>query len=171
MQFEEGTSTAIKKCNVFNPLHLPDPEVPLHLEYDKGTLKLLDASGKPVYGAQAHPFSEDNVEMPLVEDWDKFVDRSQIYGDDVLFHTDAFQVLTEVAVSTSSAAASIETDHAYRELLELDGALQLALRWMNHCTGTSSLPMSVESIQWYADRSGDSDSIDRAWGAQQRRAL
>ena len=53
-----------------------------------------------MYGAQAHPFSEDNVEMPLVEDWDKFVDRSQIYGDDVLFHTDAFQVLTEVAVST-----------------------------------------------------------------------
>ena len=83
-----GHEAAIKKCNVFNPLHLPDPEVSLHLRYDKGTLKLLDASGKPVYGAQAHPFSYDNVEMPLVEDWE--ICRSvQIYGDDVLFHTEA----------------------------------------------------------------------------------
>ena len=147
-----GHEPSIKKCNVFNPLHLPEPEASLQLKYDKGSLKLVDASGKPVYGAQVHPFSNDNVEMPLVEDWDKFVERSEIYGDDVLFHTDAFQVLTEVAVSQSSAAASIETDHAYRELLELDGALQLALRWMNHCTGSSSLPMSVESIQWYSER-------------------
>ena len=147
-----GHDPSIKKCNVFNPLHLPEPETSLQLKYDKGNLKLVDATGKPVYGAQAHPFSKEKVEMPLVEDWDKFVDRSQIYDDDVLFHTDAFQVLTEVAVSQSSAAASIETDHAYRELLELDGALQLALRWMDHCTGSPSLPMSIESIQWYSDQ-------------------
>ena len=99
----------------------------------------MDASGKPVYGAQVYPFSKHPVDMPSVEDWDRFIDRSQIYEDDVLFHMDAFQVLTEVAVSQSSAAASVDTDHVYRELLELDGALQLALRWMAHCTELASI--------------------------------
>ena len=87
--------------------------------------------------------------MPLVEDWDKFVDRSQIYGDDVLFHTEAFQVLTEVAVSNASAAGPLKQ----RMITEWNWtALQMALRWMSHCTGASSLPMSVESIQWYTDK-------------------
>ena len=147
-----GHAAHITKCNVFNPLHLPSPESTLAITIDKGNLKLLDDGGKPVYGAQVSPFTSDTVEMPVVEDWDGFIEQSKIYVDDVLFHTGAFQVLTEIAVSESSAAASISTNHAYRELLELDGALQLALRWMYHCTGKASLPMSVDSVQWYGDR-------------------
>ena len=147
-----GHAAHITKCNVFNPLHVPSPESTLSITMDRGAVKLLDAGGKPVYGAQLSPFSSDMVEMPVVEDWDGFIEQSQIYMDDVLFHTGAFQVLTEIAVSEGSAAASLSTHDAYRELLELDAALQLALRWMYHCIGKASLPMSVDSVQWYSNQ-------------------
>ena len=35
-----GHDAVIKKCNVFNPLHLPESEASLRLTIDKGSLRL-----------------------------------------------------------------------------------------------------------------------------------
>lgn len=146
-----GKAPVLKKCTVFNPLHLPDADSTLQITTEGGALKLVDGNGRPVYGAQSHPFVSDSVDIPLVEDWDGFIEQSKIYADDVLFHTADFQVLKEIALSNDSAVASLKVEHAYRELLELDAALQLALRWMAHCIEKPSLPMSVDLVQWYHD--------------------
>ena len=144
-----GQGSILSKCNVFNPLHLTSAAEGLQVLRTEGTLKLLDSTGRPVYGVQLSSPLLNTVQIPIEEDWDGFMGREQIYADDVLFHTDSFQVLNELCVSKTAALASVDIVHQHSEVLEMDAALQVGLRWMAHCTGSRSLPMSMETIQWY----------------------
>ena len=144
-----GQGSILSKCNVFNPLHLTNAAEGLQVLRTEGTLKLLDSTGRPVYGVQLSSPLLNTVQIPIEEDWDGFMGREQIYADDVLFHTDSFQVLNELCLSKTAALASIDIVHQHSEVLEMDAALQVGLRWMAHCTGSRSLPMSMETIQWY----------------------
>jgi hypothetical protein len=49
--------------------------------------------------------------------------------------------------------ATISVNGPFSDVLALDAGLQLALHWMAYRTGLRSLPMSMDSIQWYSDAS------------------
>lgn len=146
-----GKGHRLRDVNVFNPLHLSNANSGMHIEENQGVLRLFDATAKPVYGATLTAPVFQHVQIPLEEDWDRFLDASQIYDETVLFHTDDFQVLNEAALSETSAVCSIQVVHECREMLEMDAGLQLALLWMAHCVKARSLPMSIDAVQWYGD--------------------
>ncbi len=145
-----GKEGVLQHFSVYNPLYLDDINHVFRVQASDNRLKLIDGTGKPVYGANMIPTVLNRVQIPLEDDWDQFFDATKIYTDDVLFHTGVFQVLTEVAVSSSSAVGSIQCDSEYRNVLAMDAGLQLALRWMAFASGQKSLPMGIELVQWYA---------------------
>ena len=80
------------------------------------------------------------------------------YGNDVLFHGPAFQVVESVeAVSATGLVATIAGVVGRQWPVEpwasdpavLDGALQLALLWTDRLLGLASLPTGVGAVRWW----------------------
>ncbi|MGY9074145.1 MAG: beta-ketoacyl synthase N-terminal-like domain-containing protein [Acidimicrobiales bacterium] len=93
---------------------------------------------------------------------------ADIYGDDVLFHGAAFQVLDELGEPTESGLVAIVS--GARELLwpaetwvldpaALDGGLQLALLWTKHLLGGPSLPTSIGEVEIFGPPSAGLYSV------------
>jgi NADP-dependent 3-hydroxy acid dehydrogenase YdfG len=147
-----GQGVRLNKLNVFNPVHIQDGLKIQHTS-NSGRLQLMSVDGKPLYGVQLGTASNEPVSFNTIEEWEKLLTRDGIYDGAVLFHTDDFQVIDSLQVHRDAAMATISVNGPFSDVLALDAGLQLALHWMAYRTGLRSLPMSMDSIQWYSDAS------------------
>ena len=115
-------------------------------------LELRGANGTLHYQAvaalQESPFSGLSVATPLnLSAWP----LPQIYDGEVLFHEDAFRVISAIeglsaeGIVGDLSGLALTADN--RRAILLDGALQLAVLWHWRQAGGGSLPMAINSFK------------------------
>ena len=91
------------------------------------------------------------------------------YGDDILFHGPAFQMIESVVLDPAAGGMTARlrsagdldwpaepwrVDPAIVDPAIIDGALQLALLWTRHLRGRPSLPTGIERIRMFGEPAG-----------------